>query len=118
VLDAADQLVIVSPSALDGARAASSTLDWLEQHGYQPLATSAVCVLNGIRAERGAVDLDRTEQHFAARCRACIRIPHDAHLEAGAEVAPEQLRPETRQAYLELAAAIASGFTDPTARRL
>jgi putative peptide zinc metalloprotease protein len=118
VLDASDQLVIVSPTALDGARAASSSLDWLEDHGYEQLVASAVVALNAIRAESRAVDLDRIEEHFAARCRACIRIPWDPHLDAGAEVAPEQLRPETRQAYLELAAAIAAGFTDPNARRL
>jgi putative peptide zinc metalloprotease protein len=117
VLDAADQLVIVSPTALDGARAASSTLDWLEDRGYEQLAASAVVALNAIRTEAGAVDLDRIEEHFAARCRACIRVPWDPHLDAGAEVALEQLRPETRQAYLELAAAIAAGFTEPNARR-
>jgi putative peptide zinc metalloprotease protein len=118
VLDAADQLVIVSPTGLDGARAASSTLDWLEEHGHTALAAAAVAVLNGVRAKRGDVDLDRIEAHFAARCRACIRVPWDPHLEAGAEVALEQLRSETRQAYLELAAAIATGFTEPNARRL
>jgi putative peptide zinc metalloprotease protein len=117
VLAAADQLVVVSSASIDTARAASATLDWLEAHGHENLAASAVAVLNGIRAERRAVDLDRIEEHFAARCRACIRIPWDPHLDSGAEVAPEQLRPQTRDAYLELAAAIARGFTEPAARR-
>ena len=118
VLAAADQIVVVSGGGLDTARAASATLDWLEDHGREELVASAVVVLNGIRSERGGgVDLDRTEEHFASRCRACIRIPWDGHLDAGAEVAPEELRPETRAAYLELAAAIARGFTEPAARR-
>jgi putative peptide zinc metalloprotease protein len=117
VLAAADQLVLVSTPSLDTARAASATLDWLEDHGYEQLAQSGVVALNGIRAEPGAVDLDRIEEHFASRCRACIRIPWDPHLDTGAEVTPEQLRPETRDAYLELAAAIARGFNEATERR-
>jgi putative peptide zinc metalloprotease protein len=117
VLAAADQLVVVSTASLDTARTASATLDWLEEHNREQLATSAVVVLNAVRAERSAVDIDRIEEHFATRCRACIRIPWDPHLDSGGEVRPEQLRPETREAYLELAAAIAHGFTEPAARR-
>jgi putative peptide zinc metalloprotease protein len=116
VLDAADQLVLVSPTGLDGARAASSTLDWLEEHGCGGLASSAVTALNGVRAERGDVDLDRIEAHFASRCRACVRIPWDPHIETGAEVELSELRPGTRDALLELAAAIACGFAEPAAR--
>jgi putative peptide zinc metalloprotease protein len=117
VLDAADQLVIVSPTGLDGARAASSTLDWLEEHGHAALASSAVAVLNGVRAERSDVDVDRIEAHFASRCRACLRVPWDTHLETGAHVSLDELRPATREAFLGLAAAIARGFTEPAARR-
>jgi putative peptide zinc metalloprotease protein len=117
VLDAADQLVIVSSTSLDGARAASSTLDWLEDHGLGCLAFSAIAVLNGIRANGAAVEVGRIEEHFASRCQACVRIPWDPHLETGAEVVVDELRPETRQAFLELAAAIACGFTDQVERR-
>ena len=70
-----------------------------------------VLELNGITNAPGGVDLERIEGHFAARCRACIRIPRDPHLETGAEVALEQQEPRTRHAFLELAAAIACGFT-------
>jgi putative peptide zinc metalloprotease protein len=117
VLDAADQLVIVSPTGLDGARASSSTLDWLEAHGHAALASSAVTALNGVRAERSDVDLDRIEAHFAARCRACVRIPRDPHLETGAHADLDALRPATREAFCELAAAVARGFAEPSERR-
>jgi len=117
VLDAADQIVLISPTALDGARAASSTLDWLEEHGRVDLADSAVTALNGVRAERGDVDVDRIGEHFASRCLACVRIPWDPHIATGAEVVLEELRPATRDAFLELAAAIARGFADNTRRR-
>lgn len=114
ILDAADQVVVVCAPSLDGARAASSTLDWLGAHGYEHRAESAIAVLNAIRPTRGFVDIDRIETHFASRCRTCLRIPWDPHLEAGAEVVVERLAPETRRAYLELAAAIASRFSEPT----
>src|SRR5262249_55447421 len=110
VLAAADQLVVVSTASLDTARAASATLDWLEDHGDEQLVASAVVVVNGIRGGPSAVHIDRIEEHFATRCRACVRVPWDPHLDAGAEVHVDDLRPPTRQAYLELAATIARGF--------
>jgi putative peptide zinc metalloprotease protein len=117
ILGAADQIVVVSAPSLDGARAASSTLDWLEQNGYERLVDGAVAVINAVRPTRGVVDIDQIENHFASRCRACLRLPWDPHLEAGAEILVEALRPETTQAYLELAAAIAVGFSEATERR-
>jgi putative peptide zinc metalloprotease protein len=117
ILDASDQIVVVIAPSLDGARAASSTLDWLEENGYGRLVDGAVGVVNGVRAATTALDLDRVEGHFAARCRTTVRIPWDRHLETGAETAVEELAAETRQAYLELAAAIASGFAEHAGRR-
>jgi putative peptide zinc metalloprotease protein len=114
ILGAADQVVVVSAPSLDGARAASSTLDWLDQNGYDHLVRGAVAVLNTVRSSDGAVDLDRVEQHFDVRCRACVRIPWDPHLETGAEATLDRLRTDTRDAYLELAAAIAVGFDATT----
>jgi putative peptide zinc metalloprotease protein len=116
VLEVADQVAIVGAASLDSARAASSTLDWLEEHGHGGLAASAVAVLNGIRVRQSGVDVGRIHEHFAARCRACICIPWDPHLDTGAEVVVDELRPDTRQAFLELAAAIACGFNEPTER--
>lgn len=118
ILDAADQIVLVISPSLDGARAASSTLDWLEQNGHRRLVEGAVGVVNGVRSKNGVVDLDRIEEHFAERCRATVRVPWDAHLEAGAETVVEELAPQTRQAHLELAAAIAAGFAEPLEGRL
>jgi putative peptide zinc metalloprotease protein len=117
ILDAADQIVVVIAPSLDAARAASSTLDWLEQNGFGRLAGTAVGVVNGIRSLNGSLDLGRVEEHFGARCRATVRIPWDPHLESGAETNVEELASSTRLAYLELAAAIASGFSDSTEGR-
>jgi putative peptide zinc metalloprotease protein len=117
ILNAADQIVVVSAPSLDGARAASSTLDWLEENGHENLVRGAVAVLNAVRPSEGLVDLNRIEGHFASRCRVCLRIPWDPHLEAGAEADLAQLRGETQSAFLDIAAAIASGFTEPTEGR-
>ncbi len=114
ILELADHIVLVSSPSVDGARSASATLDWLEAHDYGDLVRDGVVVLSTIRPRtKSTVDLDRLEQHFAARCRAVIRIPYDPHLEEGAEVELELLNPETAEAYLALAAHVGDGFAVP-----
>ncbi|HZD68830.1 MAG TPA: MinD/ParA family protein, partial [Actinomycetes bacterium] len=116
ILPMADQLVIVSASSLDGSRAASLTLDWLEQHGYDDLARDSVVVINAVR-QRTLVDIDQLVQHFVRRCRRVVQVPFDRHLETGAEIMFADLSAATRQAYLELAAAVADAFRQPPRRR-
>jgi putative peptide zinc metalloprotease protein len=110
ILRDADQIVVVMPPALDGARVAAATLDWLDQHGHPDLVETAVAVINTTRATARWVDLDLIEKHFAARCAGTVRIPWDPILEAGAQADLDDLRPATRDAYLELAEAVAAGF--------
>jgi MinD-like ATPase involved in chromosome partitioning or flagellar assembly len=111
VLRLADQIVLVSSPSVDGARSASATLDWLQAHGYGDLVRHAVVVLSVIRPRgKSAVDLERLEQHFAARCRTVVRVPYDPHLAEGAEVELGLLNRATADAYLMLAAEIGDGF--------
>ena len=117
ILSLADQLVVVMAPSLDGARAASLTLDWLDEHGHGSLTTGAVAVINAVRSRTGLIELDRVAEHFALRCRAVVEIPWDAQLEAGAESALDDLRRPTRDAYLGLAAAVADGFGVPAQMR-
>ena len=118
VLRLSDQIVVVSSPSVDGARSASATLDWLQAHGYGDLVRHAVVVLAAIRPRsRSGVDLDRLEQHFAARCRAVVRIPYDAHLDEGAEVELSRLNRATIDAYLMLAAEVGDAFAAPRAGR-
>jgi MinD-like ATPase involved in chromosome partitioning or flagellar assembly len=112
ILPAADQLVVVAAPSLDGARSASLTLEWLQRHGHGRLAESSVVVINAIR-DRGLVDVNKLEDHFARRCRAVVRVPFDRHLETGAEIVLDEMAPVTRQAYVRLAAAVADGFGGP-----
>jgi MinD-like ATPase involved in chromosome partitioning or flagellar assembly len=114
VLRLADQIVLVSSASVDGARSASATLDWLQAHGYGDLVRDAVVVLSVVRPRgKSTVDLGRLEQHFAARCRAVVRIPYDPHLDEGAEVDLAQLSRPAADAYLLLAAEVGDGFSWP-----
>lgn len=111
VLGLADQIVLVSSPSVDGARAASATLDWLEAHHYGDLVSDATVVLCSVRPRsKSAVDIKKLEAHFAARCRAVIRVPYDPHLEEGAEIDLDRLQEATRDAYLQLAACVGDGF--------
>ncbi|MFD4183060.1 MinD/ParA family protein [Rhodococcus sp. NPDC058514] len=110
ILAEADSLVVVSSGSVDGARSASATLDWLDAHGYADLVSKSVAVVNAVRPRSGKVDLAKVVEHFEQRCRAVRLIPFDPHLEEGAEIDLDRLRPKTRNALLELAAAVASDF--------
>ena len=110
ILQLAEQIVVVMSPSLDSARAASSTLDWLNENGHSELVRNAIAVVNAVR-EEGLVEVDKIEEHFQGRCRAVVQVPWDPHLSAGAETQVDRLRPVTRRAYLEVAAAVADGFT-------
>lgn len=110
VLAKADTLIVVSSGSVDGARSASATLDWLDAHGHQDLVRRSVCVINAVRPRSGKVDMQKVVDHFSRRCRAVRVVPFDPHLEEGAEIDLDRLRPKTRAALIELAAVVADGF--------
>lgn len=110
VLANADTLIVVSSGSVDGARSASATLDWLDAHGYEDLVRQSIAVINAVRPRSGKVDMQKVVDHFARRCRAVRLLPFDPHLEEGAEISLERLRPDTREALIELAAVVADGF--------
>ncbi|QNG19795.1 AAA family ATPase [Rhodococcus triatomae] len=109
-LEEADAIIVVSSGSVDGARSASATLDWLDAHGYRDLVARSVAVVNAVRPRSAKVDLMKVVEHFEQRCRAVRTIPFDPHLEEGAEIDLDRLRPKTRKALLELAAAVAADF--------
>ncbi|HKP42746.1 MinD/ParA family protein [Mycobacterium sp.] len=115
VLANADVLIVISSGSVDGARSASATLDWLDAHGHQEMVRNSIAVINAVRPRSGKVDMTKVVDHFSRRCRAVLQVPFDPHLEEGAEISLERLRPETREALIELAAMVADGF--PGAKR-
>lgn len=110
VLKHADTLIVVSSGSVDGARSASATLDWLDAHGHEDLVRRSVCVVNAVRPRTGKVDMQKVVDHFSRRCRAVCVVPFDPHLEEGAEVELDRLKPTTREALIRLAAVVADGF--------
>ena len=111
VLDKADLLVVISSGSVDGARRASATLDWLDAHGHQDMVRNSIAVINAVRPRSGKVDMKKVVDHFSRRCRAVLQVPFDPHLEEGAEISLERLKPQTREALIELAAIVANGFS-------
>ena len=118
VLTMADQLIVVSTPSVDGGNSASTTLDWLVAHGFEDLVRRSITVISAVRPSSREIDLSQLIAHFAARCRAVVSIPYDSHLATGAELDLEYLKPATADAYLELAAYVADGFSTPRAPRL
>lgn len=111
VLDLADQLIVVATPSVDGASSASTTLDWLNAHGYTDLVSRGLTVVSGVRPKGRMIKVEDIVAHFSARCRGVVSIPFDEHLAAGAEVDLDMMRPKTREAYLNLCALVSEGFT-------
>ncbi|MEE3850997.1 AAA family ATPase [Gordonia sp. LSe1-13] len=110
VLDLANAIILVSSPAMDGARSAGATLDWLAAHGYGHLVSRAVVVLSSSRPGASTIDTDQLGQHFLTRCRAVHKVPFDDHLSEGADVDLDLVSKQTRRAFVELAATIADDF--------
>ncbi|GAA3953213.1 hypothetical protein GCM10022231_09260 [Gordonia caeni] len=117
VLDLADALILVSSPALDGARSAGATLDWLAGHGFGHLIARSVVVLSSARPGSSSIDTDQLAQHFLTRCRAVQPIVFDDHLAEGADIDLELLNRRTRRGFVELAAIIADDFGGTGLRR-
>lgn len=112
LLAEADELVLVLRPALDGARAGAQTLDWLEEHGHGDLVGTAVVVINGVTDPTdSAVNIVRN--HFEQRCAHVALIPWDKTLQSGGRTTLDALQPRTRDAFVEVAAALADSFSGP-----
>ncbi|WP_254362893.1 MinD/ParA family ATP-binding protein [Pseudarthrobacter phenanthrenivorans] len=110
ILQSADNLVIAAGYAVSGAKRARSTLHWLASHGYEDLARNAIVVITDKDEVSSRVDKEAIEEHLAGICRELIAVPHDRGVADGDLVTLDVLKPETRRAYKEIAAAIVDGY--------
>ncbi|WP_253250377.1 MinD/ParA family ATP-binding protein [Arthrobacter globiformis] len=110
ILQSADNLIIAAGYAVSGAKRARSTLQWLAGHGYEDLARNAIVVITDKDEVSNRVDKDAIEEHLAGMCRQLIAVPHDRGVADGDLVTLDHLKPETRRAYKEIAAAIVDGY--------
>ena len=124
--------MVVTTAAVDAGWAVARTLEWLSTNGHDELVRRAVVVVNAVHQPGGSVvDVERVDGFFRAHaaekpdvlahrdgffralCRAVIHVPWDPHLASGVESSLEELRPETQDAYLNLAATVAADFRSP-----
>lgn len=110
ILQSADNLVVAAGYAVSGAKRARSTLQWLAGHGYEDLARNAIVVITDKDEVSSRVDKDAIEEHLAGICRELIAVPHDRGVADGDLVTLDVLKPGTRHAYKEIAAAIVDGY--------
>lgn len=110
VLEEANAVILVTSPAMDGARSASATLDWLSHQGYDHLAANAIVVVSSARPGATSMDIGALMQYFQHRSRAVHFIPFDDHLAEGAEVLLTLMNRDTQDAFIELAATVADAF--------
>jgi putative peptide zinc metalloprotease protein len=110
LLRTCDFAVVVSPDSYDGGKLANDLLDWLvARRGRDWLEKRALVLINGVRKDT-LLEVDAMASHFSRRARGCLRVRFDRHLGTGGRLDWSQLGDGTRQDYLELAAALATGF--------
>lgn len=110
ILQSADNLIIAAGYAVSGAKRARSTLLWLASHGYEELARNAVVVITDKDEVSSRVDKKAIMDHLSGICRELIAVPHDRGVADGDLVSLDALRPATKRAYKQIAAAIVDGY--------
>ena len=110
LLNVADQVVVVSPAALDGGQLADATLSYLEaRRGADWLRERCLVAINAVRKETLA-EVEAMEKHFRWRVRAVHRIRWEREMESGGLWSWEETSPGFREDYTALAASVALGF--------
>ena len=109
-LDAADQLVIVSTIREDTAASAAWLVDGLYEKGHEEKVRNAVTVLASPSKVADAQLNRRLHRHFASLTRTVLDVPHDPALVDGGTLSYDALAPATREAWLQVTAAVADGL--------
>ena len=104
---AADQLVIVSTVREDTAASAAWLLDGLREKGFGAKIDEAVTVLTAPSSRPDRRLESRLSQHFEQVTSAVVNAPFDPSLVDGGPIDFEALSPETRDAWLTVAATVA-----------
>jgi MinD-like ATPase involved in chromosome partitioning or flagellar assembly len=110
VLAAADAVVVVSTTRLDGADGAAETLNWLVDHGYPDLVRSAVIVISDVFKVTQSSSVRKLHEQFEKAVRAVHYVPFDPHLSDGTAIDFDRLKPKVRRTFIEVAASLVDGF--------
>jgi MinD-like ATPase involved in chromosome partitioning or flagellar assembly len=118
VLRDVDALIMVSSPWVDGASAAAQTMEWLGALGMGDLLHRTVVVLNDSDGHADERTLTMLAQQFGRHGHVVIEVPFDPHLRPGGVIdVGQQMSPNTRRRFYEIAAAIAEQFSSTTQRR-
>lgn len=104
---AADQLVIVSTVREDTAASAAWLLDGLREKGFGDKVDRAVTVLTAPSSRPDRRLESRLSRHFEQVTSGVVIAPFDASLVDGGPIDFDALSPETRDAWLTVAATVA-----------
>lgn len=110
VLGAADAVVVVSTTRLDGADGAAETLNWLVDHGYPDLVRSAVIIISDVFKVTESSSVRKLHEQFEKAVRAVHYVPFDPHLSDAAAIDFDRLKPQVRRVFIEAAASLVDGF--------
>lgn len=113
ILQVASTVVVPAAWSITGARRAAETLVWLAENGYEHLAGNAIVVLTAKDIVSRNVDRDAVLEHLGGGSDLIV-VPADEHMADGGVIDWHQLRPDTREAYLDIAAAITRRFPEPS----
>jgi MinD-like ATPase involved in chromosome partitioning or flagellar assembly len=124
VLTHADALVMVTSAMPDGAEGAAKQMDWLSNHPrYRHVLDRMVLVINHIRAPWGRRDRKATDNLVATLverfgrwvpAERIIVVPFDWHIAAAGVIDLDEMDALTRRRFLEVSAALATGFPATT----
>lgn len=103
---AADQLVIVSTVREDTAASAAWLLDGLREKGFGKKIDEAVTVLASPAHKPDRRLKARLDSHFGQVTASVLHVPYDPSLVDGGPIDFDALTPETRDAWLTVAASI------------
>lgn len=105
--------VVPAAWSVTGARRAAETLDWLEDNGFEHLARTSIVVLTAKDIVSRSVDKEAVLEHLG-KAGDLIVVPADPHMADGGTLDWDLLRPQTREAFLDIAEAITRRFDKPS----
>lgn len=109
-VEAADQLVVVTTVNEETAASAAWLLDGLRQKGHQDKVSQAVTILSAPGDAAQPELSQRLHSHFSALTRVVLEVPYDPGFQSGGPLNVEVLSPQTREAWLQVTAAVADGL--------
>lgn len=109
-VEAADQLVVVTTVNEETAASAAWLLDGLRQKGHQDKVAQAVTILSSPGDTVQPELSERLHAHFSALTRVVLEVPYDPGFQSGGPLNVGVLDPKTREAWLQVTAAVADGL--------